>query len=87
LDGEELIVMWHTNNGMGWWMVFGMAMMIVFWLGVIWLVVSLLRPRVGEHTEDAVEIARRRYARGEISREEFERLRQDLTSHPTAPGS
>lgn len=29
--------------------------------------------------EDPVEILRKRYARGEIGREEFERVRQDLT--------
>jgi putative membrane protein len=29
--------------------------------------------------DDAIEVARTRYARGEISHEEFERLRRDLT--------
>lgn len=30
------------------------------------------------HGEDAIEIARKRYARGEITKEEFEQLKQDL---------
>lgn len=32
----------------------------------------------GRREDDPVEIARRRYAEGEISREEFEQIKQDL---------
>ena len=32
-----------------------------------------------QREESALEIARQRYARGEISREEFSRLKEDLT--------
>ncbi|HMO58161.1 MAG TPA: SHOCT domain-containing protein [Roseiflexaceae bacterium] len=59
-------------SGMGW---VGMAVMILIWLGVIALVVwgvSALFPRSRATSEpDAFEIVRRRYARGEISREEY----------------
>jgi putative membrane protein len=35
---------------------------------------------VGSEKESPAEILRRRYARGEISREEFERLKKDIES-------
>jgi putative membrane protein len=75
LDGA-----WTWHDGMGWWMVFGG----VFWLlllgAVVYLIVSAAArgPSRGEGSPDAREIARRRYARGEIGREEFERLMKDL---------
>ena len=61
-----------------------MLVILLFWgailAGVAGLVLLLLRItgrwRGGP---DALEIARRRYARGEISRAEYERLRHDLT--------
>jgi uncharacterized membrane protein len=52
--------------------------------GVVALVISALRtsPRRGGGASgrepDALEIARRRYARGEISKEQFEQLKRDL---------
>ena len=74
--------MWDIHDGMGWWMLFGWVWFVVFWGLVIWAVTQLLnRPGRGEGREDsALEIAKRRYARGEISREEFEKLRHDLGS-------
>lgn len=58
--------------GMGW---LGMVMMLFVWVGVIALVIwglSSLFPRNRATVEpDAIEIVRRRYARGEISREEY----------------
>lgn len=64
----------------GWWM-------LLFWLGVIGLVVWGVRLLFGDHRssdsrapETARQIAERRYARGEISREEFLDLINDLES-------
>ena len=58
--------------GMGW---LGMVTMLLFWAGVLALViwgVSNLFPAPRLTTEsDAVEIVRQRFARGEISREEY----------------
>jgi putative membrane protein len=58
--------------GMGW---LGILTMVLFWVGVLALVfwgVSNLFPTRQLTTEtDAVEIVRRRFARGEISREEY----------------
>jgi putative membrane protein len=65
--------------GFGW---LGMLVMALFWIGVIVLVVwglthafSTRQPRV---ELDAEEILKQRYARGEISREEFVQAREVL---------
>lgn len=71
--------MWHAHDGMGWWMLFGAAFWILFWASIVWLLVSVIRPQRGPvERDDALTIARRRYASGEITREEFERIRDDL---------
>ncbi|HUF53233.1 MAG TPA: SHOCT domain-containing protein [Dehalococcoidia bacterium] len=60
----------------GWWLI-----MMVVW-GVAAIVVATLVVRalwgIDERSQRPIDIARRRYARGEITREEFERIRQDL---------
>jgi putative membrane protein len=80
--------MWHYDDGMGWWMIFGGLWMVVFWGIIIGLVVWGVR-RIAERDEskptkrrsnEALEIAKERYARGEISREEFEQIKRDLSS-------
>lgn len=58
--------------GMGW---LGILMMLLFWVGVlalvIWGVSNLFPTRQLTTETDAVEIVRQRFARGEISREEY----------------
>jgi putative membrane protein len=73
--------MWHEGDGMGWWMLFGAFWMLVFWGGIIWLIVwGVGQAARGDrrHNDTPIEIARRRYAKGELTREEFEQLRRDL---------
>ena len=79
--------MWQYNDGMGWLMIFGGFWMIVFWGLVIWFIIWGVK-KLSEREEsekrnrpghDAVEIARQRYARGEITREQFEQIKKDLT--------
>ncbi|GAI32982.1 unnamed protein product, partial [marine sediment metagenome] len=74
-------------EGMGWWMIFGGVWMLVFWGLVIALVVWGIK-RLTEHrrsglgtTEkrDPLDIAKERYARGEISKEEFEQIKKGLS--------
>ncbi len=70
--------------GMGW---FGMIFMGLFWVAIIvgiiflirWLFVSTGAKGHGAVSEDSpLEILKRRYARGEINKEEFEQKRRDL---------
>lgn len=66
-----------------------MGIGVLFWLaiiaGAVALVVWLTRSSSHRGTSssaqvpDALEIARRRYASGEISKEQFEQLRNDLS--------
>jgi putative membrane protein len=72
--------MWHTGEGMGWWMVFGAAMWLVFWAAIVYLVVHLVHrgDRDVQLEDRPVEIARRRYAAGEITKDQYEQLRHDL---------
>ena len=66
--------------GVGWWWLVMPIVMIIFWGGIIVLIVWAIR----QFTEgrggrgNAIDIARARYARGEISREEFDQIRRDL---------
>lgn len=76
-------------DGWGWWMVFGGLWMVLFWGGIIFLIAWSVSRLTGGRSEggqsegarggDALEIARQRYARGEISGEEYERIRDDLS--------
>ena len=75
--------MWYMHEGMGWWMAFGGAWMLVFWGGLIALIVwgiSKLSGR-GDSTpkRNPLYVAKERYAKGEIPREEFEQLKKDLS--------
>jgi putative membrane protein len=74
--------MWGMHDGMGWWMLFGGVWMLLFWGAVIWLIVwgvGQFTSGRGRRDDAPLEIARRRYAGGEISRDEFEQLRRDLS--------
>ena len=70
--------MWGWDAG--WWWLLMPIGMIVFWGGIIAVIIWAIRQfsegRGGGGS--AIEIARGRYARGEISREEFDQIRRDL---------
>jgi putative membrane protein len=67
---------------MGWWMLFGTLSMLIFWAVVIGLTVWAVRRSTEPHAagtdQTPLDIARRRYARGELTHEQFEQLQQDL---------
>ena len=74
--------MWQFGEGMAWWMVFGGVWMFLFWGGFIWLVVWAVRRstnRGPDSKSSPLDIAKERYARGELTKEEYERLKQDLS--------
>jgi len=65
------------------WGIGMMLMMLVFWgliivalvLGIRWLLAQGRESR----PDSALDILRQRYARGEITKEQFEAMKQDLT--------
>ena len=75
----------------GWWgipflgMIFGMALVGVIICGVVWFVRSVSRggsrPESGPTAaETPLEILKRRYASGEVTKEQFEEMRRTLDS-------
>jgi putative membrane protein len=70
--------MWGWGGGW-WWLVMPIGM-IIFWGGIIafivWAIRQFAEGRGGG--SNSIDIAGARYARGEISREEFDQLRRDL---------
>lgn len=65
---------------MGW---YGWIAMIVFWtlivVGIFLLIKWIARGSLGRSvSDDPLEIAKRRYAKGEIKKEEYEQIRQTL---------
>jgi putative membrane protein len=78
---------WSTHPMMFMWGAGGafmMLMMLMFWaliiaglvVGLRWLI------RLGSHSarDEALEILRQRYARGEIDKQEFETRKRDLAA-------
>ncbi len=76
---------WGMMDGFGWgW--FMPIFMILFWGLVIWGIVALVRGTSGPRSPDstaptadsAIEVLKKRYARGEIGKEEYEEKKKDL---------
>lgn len=75
--------MWGMEGyGWGW---FGLAHMLLWWVLIILGIVILVRwiARSPGHStwprdETALEVLKKRYAKGEIGREEFEQKKRDL---------
>jgi len=67
------------DMGSGWWIVM-VVMMVLFWGGVIAVAVWGIRQFTGDRRRDGspLDIAKERLARGEITKEEFDRIRGDL---------
>jgi len=74
---------WGYGGYGGWIMLIGMA---IFWGLIIWGIVALVRRSGGwgssgadhQHSESALEVLKKRYARGEINKQEFEEKKKDL---------
>jgi putative membrane protein len=74
---------WGYGGGWGWWI-----FMVIFWLAVLIGIIALIRwlwvaggRTSRQATQDsALDILKKRYARGEINKEEFEQKKKDLGS-------
>ncbi len=71
-------------------MFFGGLWMIIFWVVIIalivWGVIALTKRMTSAadttQKRDPLDTARERYAKGEISKEEFEQIKKDLSQLP-----
>lgn len=70
---------WYSDHGMGVGMGFGWLFMILFWVLIIFLVVFFLKKSGLGRKETAEDILKKRYARGELSKEDFERMKANIT--------
>ena len=70
---------WGWGHGPFWG---GGIFMVIFWICLIFLVVSFIRSPVKERAkkETAIDILKKRYATGDITREEFEQVKIDIQS-------
>ncbi len=68
---------------MGWWMAFGGVWMAIFWGGIIdlivWGVKKLTERGSSTQKQNPLDIAKECYAKGEISKEEFEQIKKSLS--------
>lgn len=65
---------WGMGLG-GWlWMVLGVVLIVV----VVWVLISAIAGRERTSTDDAAQILKTRFARGEISQAEYEQARRSL---------
>jgi len=67
--------------GYGVMMGFGAIMMILFWGAIIWFVISLINAgtkKPEETPESALTILKKRYAKGEITKEQYIEMGKDL---------
>lgn len=73
--------MWYDH--MGWWMAFGGLWLLLFWGGlialIIWGITRISRRNGTPPKQGPLDVAKERYAKGEISREEFEQIKKDLS--------
>ena len=68
--------------GMGFGMGFGAIIMLLFWGAIIWLVISFINAgakKSEETTESPLTILKKRYAKGEITREQYLEMEKELT--------
>lgn len=61
---------------------FGLVSMVLFWgvliIGGVFIVRWLMEQGFGHREDTALEILKKRYARGEINKQEFEERKRDL---------
>ncbi len=77
--------MWSGFEGMGWgWMGLGILQMLLFWVLVILGIVVLVKWLVARpHSSPggagrALHILKERYAKGELTREQFEQMKREI---------
>jgi putative membrane protein len=66
-------------HGMGWGMGFGWILGIIALIVIIWLIVKAVNYSNQSHDDNgksALDVLKKRFAKGEISREEYEEMKK-----------
>ena len=76
-------MMWGEMDGFGWgWIGLGMVHMALFWVLVILGIVVLVKWLAGgsppRSEKRPIDILKERYAKGELTREQFEQMKRDV---------
>ena len=84
LIGSVILFVLFGGSGMGGGMMgvglgFGMLLMVLFWALIIWLIVAFVKSVAGnESSEEPLAILKKRYAKGEITKKQFESMRKEI---------
>ena len=79
---------WMPGFGYGWAAVIGGIMMLLFWIAIIILIAVGIRALLRSNNQisvrasqpdRALEILKERYAKGELTKEQYDAMRRDLT--------
>lgn len=74
---------WYGHGGTSWMGALWGVLMLAFWVLVIVGLVLIIKRYAHHHEgairDDPLEIAKARYARGEINKDEFTQLKKDLS--------
>lgn len=81
-DGYDMMNGGSWGGNMGsyspWGWLFMLVVMVLIVLVVVWLVRSFANNKTGSSKEDALDIVKQRYAKGEITKKQFDDMKQDL---------
>lgn len=69
-------MMGYSSLGYG-FSFFGWIFMLAFWVAIIWLIVWIIK-QISQRNQNASEILARRFAKGEISKKEYEEIKKTL---------
>jgi putative membrane protein len=84
--GVVVFIVMFGGYGMGHYgmmrfsMGFGFLFMLLFWGALIWLVVTLIHSAFNkkDRNDNALSILKNRYAKGEISKKQFEEMKKEV---------
>ena len=78
--GSSMFGLFHGVVSLLFWVLLlaGLYFLVRWLIGAVSGNTSFLAPATPSPSSSAIEIVKERYARGEINREEFERIKQDL---------
>jgi len=81
-DVSEVMDNGMMGGSMGYWMIFNMIFWLLITVGIVFLIFWVFNKIKGSEMkpkeETALDILKKRYARGEINKEEFEEKKKDI---------